>query len=82
MDRDDYDYEDDMPAGHVMCPRCDGHRTVDCHCGGDLCVCENYGEMDCPMCLGEGDVKKERADRYHARQAEYAKVLREALEQK
>jgi hypothetical protein len=38
--------------------------------------------MDCPMCLGEGDVKKERADRYHARQAEYAKVLREALEQK
>jgi hypothetical protein len=43
MDRDDYDYEDDMPAGHVMCPRCDGHRTVDCHCGGDLCVCENYG---------------------------------------
>ena len=39
-------YEDEG----ITCPRCMGNRTVDCHCGGDLCVCENYGERDCPTC--------------------------------
>ena len=35
------------------CDRCQNTGTVDCHCGGDLCVCENYGEKECPCCHGE-----------------------------
>jgi hypothetical protein len=72
-------YDDDLPEDNVICPRCDGNRIVDCHCGGDLCVCENYGEMDCPMCHGEGDVTKARADKYYARRREFAEQLREAM---
>ena len=34
------------------CDRCDNDGVVNCYCGGDLCVCENYGEMDCPRCHG------------------------------
>lgn len=80
---DDFDYRDDIPEGHVLCPRCDGHQTVSCHCGGDLCVCENYGEEACPMCGGEyggeGYVPKERAERYWARQAEFAAAFKAAM---
>lgn len=50
-----YDYCDGPRDGYVLCPRCDGHQTVNCHCGGDLCVCENYGEKPCPFCGGEYD---------------------------
>lgn len=32
------------------CETCYGTGTVGCHCGGDLCVCGNYGEMPCPSC--------------------------------
>ena len=76
MDDDSYDhYEPDIPDGHVLCPRCDGHSEVECHCGGDLCVCENYGEKPCPFCGGEyggeGYVPKdEKYERYVKRQAE------------
>lgn len=55
------DWDDD---GSVICPRCMGDRTVDCHCGGDLCICENYGERDCPTCDGEGVVSTERDEQY------------------
>ncbi len=76
-----YDYCDGPPDGYVLCPRCDGHQTVNCHCGGDLCVCENYGEKPCPFCGGEYDgegyVTKERADAYLAKQAEYVKAFRD-----
>ncbi len=76
-----YDYFDRPPDGYVLCPRCDGHQTVNCHCGGDLCVCENYGEKPCPFCGGEYDgegyVTKERADIYIAKQAEYVKAFRD-----
>lgn len=34
------------------CHRCSNTGEVNCHCGGDLCVCENYGEMICPRCDG------------------------------
>lgn len=30
------------------CELCDDTGFVDCRCGGDLCVCDNYGEMRCP----------------------------------
>lgn len=29
---------------------CGGLGFYDCLCGGDLCVCENYGEIECPGC--------------------------------
>lgn len=64
-DPDDFcDYE---PDG-ILCPRCQGGGTVDCHCGGDLCVCENYGERDCPTCHGEGEVSEEREATYFENQ--------------
>lgn len=56
------DYDDDRDG--ITCPRCQGDGTVDCHCGGDLCVCLNYGERDCPACYGEGEVSEERHARY------------------
>jgi hypothetical protein len=30
--------------------RCGGSGYFDCHCGGDLCVCHNHGEVDCVGC--------------------------------
>jgi hypothetical protein len=45
---DDDEFDQDGPT----CTRCDGYGYVDCHCGGDLCVCENYGEKICPKCGG------------------------------
>ena len=32
------------------CETCHGTGIVSCHCGGDLCVCRNHGEMPCPSC--------------------------------
>lgn len=71
---DPYDYEYDGPP----CPRCDGMRTVSCHCGGDLCVCENYGEKDCPLCFGEGVADPKRAEKYLEQEREMMAVMRKA----
>lgn len=59
-------YDDDL----VPCPRCQGDGSVECYCGGDFCICENYGERDCPTCYGEGDVSEKREATYleHQRQ--------------
>lgn len=35
------------------CDHCNNTGMIDCHCGGDLCVCENQGEEPCPYCGGE-----------------------------
>lgn len=51
--------DDDRP----ICFRCDGHGEVPCHCGGDLCFCENQGEKECPACHGEGVVSQEKYDK-------------------
>ena len=86
LEFDPYDFDQDIPDGHVLCPRCDGQQTVSCHCGGDLCVCDNYGEKPCPLCGGEYDgegyVAKDKADAYIARQAEYAAAFRAGIEGK
>ena len=63
------------------CPRCDGHRTVACHCGGDLCVCLNYGEKDCPLCYGEGVADPKRAEKYLENQREFAAAMRKWLKE-
>jgi hypothetical protein len=34
----------------AWCPTCQNTGYLDCHCGGDLCVCENRGEYPCPDC--------------------------------
>lgn len=36
------------------CTYCQNTGTVDCECGGDLCLC-GAGEVDCPACGGEFD---------------------------
>jgi hypothetical protein len=38
------------------CDHCHNTGELDCHCGGDLCVCDNYGTYPCPHCDGgDGD---------------------------
>lgn len=31
-------------------PRCGGLGLLFCHCGGDLCICHNHGEVECFGC--------------------------------
>lgn len=38
--------------------RCGGMGVLNCFCGGDLCVCGNFGEVECfgcPDCEGEDE---------------------------
>jgi hypothetical protein len=44
----------EWPADAEWCDRCQGSGIANCYCGGDQCYCENYGEMECPTCHGEG----------------------------
>jgi hypothetical protein len=46
-----YDMDDEDER---YCYRCNSTGYITCHCGGDLCLCKNYGEMPCPKC-GRGD---------------------------
>jgi hypothetical protein len=59
-----HDYDDFYDDEGITCPRCSGFGEVDCHCGGDLCVCLNYGDKPCPLCVGDGCVSEEVYDRY------------------
>lgn len=69
---------EDFDVDYCQCPRCSGWGFIDCHCGGDLCVCENYGETDCPLCHGEGEVSEALYKRYEAAQRENARLFAEA----
>lgn len=37
-------------AAELDGPPCGGSGTLHCYCGGDLCVCHNHGEAECPGC--------------------------------
>lgn len=75
-ENDEYDFDDyDLPP----CPKCNGDGTVDCYCGGDLCVCTNYGEKLCGLCYGDGEVSEERAAAYLKRKRELSQAFAEAL---
>lgn len=37
------------------CDACQNTGWLDCHCGGDLCLCDNNGEYPCPHCDGMPD---------------------------
>ena len=39
------DLDEDLP----YCVTCQNTGEIDCHCGGDLCVCGAY-ELPCPDC--------------------------------
>lgn len=39
----------------AWCEHCQNTGSLDCYCGGDLCVCENNGEYECPYCHGDVD---------------------------
>lgn len=44
--------EDSGPKGY--CDTCQNTGWIDCHCGGDLCVCGEE-EIECPSCSGVED---------------------------
>lgn len=65
-DGDNFDEYEEREEGSEWCDRCQGLGTADCYCGGDQCYCENYGEIECPQCNGEGywtPTEKQLADR-------------------
>lgn len=62
---------EDFDEDWTQCPRCTGWGEIDCHFGGDLCVCDNYGQAMCPMCGGEGEVSVVQCEAYLQRQAEH-----------
>lgn len=69
---------EDFDEDFCQCPRCSGWGEIDCRCGGDLCVCENYGMAPCPMCHGEGEVSEHLHNRYLEHQRENARLFAEA----
>ena len=46
------------------CDHCQNTGYLDCHCGGDFCVCERNGEYPCPHCdvAGYGCVEDDYED--------------------
>lgn len=73
----DDDFIDD--AFGIPCPHCSATGEVNCHCGGDLCVCENYGDAPCPVCLGDGDVSEATYERYEQGRRNNAAAMADAL---
>lgn len=34
----------------AWCDACQNTGWINCYCGGDLCICDNNGEYECPYC--------------------------------
>lgn len=53
---DNEDFDGSEYDGERYCFTCNNLGTVHCECGGDICVCLEYGmsggEMPCPDCGG------------------------------
>lgn len=80
------DHEDELAVDDwfddgewCQCPRCMGSGSVDCHCGGDQCYCENHGDAPCPVCGGDGEVTVEREQRYLKAEAKAHREMKAAL---
>ena len=43
-----------MVVADGYCDRCANTGEIDCHCGGDLCVC-GRDTLPCPKCKGRLD---------------------------
>lgn len=43
----------------VWCWTCNGLGVVECLCGGDFCVCMDFGEAPCPGCGGDVDGRED-----------------------
>lgn len=51
MEEDYFEEEDPSDGvGDSYCFTCNNTGTIDCHCGGDVCICLNNGELPCPDC--------------------------------
>jgi hypothetical protein len=55
-----------MSERDFYCFECHNTGVLDCHCGGDLCVCMNNGSYPCPYCDGgmAGDDYDDEFDDY------------------
>lgn len=80
LSTDGYDFDDD--DDRPQCPRCDGAGEVNCHCGGDLCVCDNYGDALCPLCAGDGHVSDATLQKYQQHRREMYEAFQKAREAK
>ena len=47
---DDVRMDDEEFDPEAWCDTCGNLGTINCRCGGDICCCENQGEMECPDC--------------------------------
>jgi hypothetical protein len=43
--------DNDCDQQEPYCDFCANTGSLDCWCGGDLCVCDNNGEYPCPECV-------------------------------
>lgn len=43
-------FDDEEGDEEPLCAACGGVGSFDCHCGGDLCVCDCNGERPCWEC--------------------------------
>lgn len=53
QEEEEYDPHGPCDSGEdEYCYTCANTGSLDCHCGGDLCICRNNGEYPCPDCGG------------------------------
>lgn len=71
-------YMEDFDEDWCQCPKCSGYGEVECHCGGDLCVCTNYGSAMCPVCCGEGEISEEDRNIYLEDHHKNTELMQEA----
>lgn len=55
------------PNPKTLARRCHGYGTLECYCGGDMCVCGLDGEqcLGCPDCEGLHDEEEAQDDFFY-----------------